>query len=284
MADLKALIYGTREYCFKSGFDKLIVGLSGGADSSLVAWIAAKAIGGENVIGVSMNSDYNSKQTVIDLSELLDSFRRSDNEIRFQSLSITDTIYHIKMNFMNIVPDRDILKITEENFQARLRGLHLMGLSNNISRSMVAGTGNKSELAVGNCTLYGDMNCGLAIISDVYKTDAFKFLKMINIIEGFEFIPNSIIEKAPSAELWPNQLDTDDLPEYDVLDPIIQKVLSHEKLEHNAMNEKIFNKIRRNEFKRKQAAPGLKISRQAFGGGRRYPILSSWSPFEHDQK
>lgn len=272
---LSSLIYGVKEYFEKMKFKKAVVGLSGGLDSAMVTYIAVKALGKENVHVVLMPSKYSSSGSVTDSEKLIKNLGISSNSVSIQPV-VDTTIDQLKTKFT-----KSIGKITEENIQARIRGVYLMAFSNN-DNCLALTTGNKSELAVGYCTLYGDMSGSLAVIADVYKSDLYRIAKFINRNE--EIIPFEIISKPPSAELSPNQKDQDDLPPYELLDTILKMYLEENK-EFDEINmlindEKVVNKILRlvdlNEFKRRQAAPALRVSKKAFGYGRRYPIVQGW--------
>ncbi|MDL5046541.1 NAD+ synthase [Oscillatoria amoena NRMC-F 0135] len=274
----KALVLGLKDYVRKCGFKSVVLGLSGGIDSALVATIAAHALGPESVLGVSMPSPYSSPGSRTDAAELARNLG-----IHYQEIPIGEVFEKFKLGmspaFAGAPED-----ITEENMQARLRGLVLMSLSNKFGHLLLT-TGNKSELAVGYCTLYGDMCGGLAVISDLPKTDVYRLSRWINLREGGEVekgypIPYGTIVKPPSAELRPDQKDQDSLPEYDVLDAIL-KAHVEEHLSQAAIVARGFDpatvadvcgKVDRNEYKRKQAAPGLKVTTLAFGTGRRMPI------------
>ncbi|MFC1862926.1 NAD+ synthase [Thermodesulfobacteriota bacterium] len=268
---LKALTMGTRDYLMKCGFNKALVGLSGGIDSTLVAVIAQRAIGPENVMGISMPSPYTSEMSKEDASKLSENLKIHFNEIGISNIfeSINEALSPV---FREFDPD-----VTEENIQARIRGNLLMALSNKFN-SLLLSTGNKSETAMGYCTLYGDMSGGLAVISDIPKTLCYRLARHINRKE--EIIPERIITRPPTAELKPDQTDQDTLPPYDLLDEIvegiIEKDLSHEELVEQGYSpdivKDIFRRIVHNEYKRRQAPPGLKITSKAFGYGRRYPI------------
>ena len=277
-AAFAALVLGTRDYIRKCGFRSVIVGLSGGIDSSLVATIAVEAVGKENVLGVAMPGPYSSEHSLQDARTLA-----CNLGIRFEVIPI-QCGYQAMMQtlaplFANFPPDT-----TEENIQSRLRGLTLMALSNKFG-SLVLTTGNKSEIAVGYCTLYGDMCGGLSVISDVPKTMVYRLARVGN--ERFARrgltppIPENTFRKPPSAELRPNQKDTDSLPEYAVLDAILAgyieryesaaEIAEKENLPLDLVRD-IIRKVDRNEYKRQQAAPGLRITPKAFGVGRRFPI------------
>ena len=268
---LKGLVMGTRDYVSKCGFKSVLIGLSGGIDSSLVAVIARMAFGPENVTGVSMPSPYTSQMSRDDARALARNLG-----IHFAEIPIAE-IYHsytrsLEQVFKGLPPDE-----AEENIQARIRGTLLMALSNKF-RSLLLSTGNKSETATGYCTIYGDMNGGLAVISDVPKTLCYRIANHIN--KDQEIIPRRVITRPPSAELRPNQTDQDSLPPYDVLDGIldaaIEKNLAFDDIvalgyEPSTVRE-VLRRIVMNEYKRRQAAPGLKVTSKAFGYGRRYPI------------
>ncbi len=272
---LDALIYGVKEYCGKLGFKKLLVGLSGGIDSAIVAYIGAKALGSENLQVLLMPSKYSSKGSVDDAKKLIDNLG-----IKWENVSIQPVFDSIKKTLAPALGE-DPKSVTEENIQARIRGVYLMAVSNNYN-SLLLTTGNKSELAVGYCTLYGDMAGGLAVIADLYKTEVYELAKYIN--KQKEIIPQEIITKPPSAELKVGQKDQDTLPPYEFLDEVLQMYLEENKEEREIVKlvgkkeivKKILRMVDLNEFKRKQAAPALRVSRKAFGYGRRYPIVQGW--------
>jgi NAD+ synthase (glutamine-hydrolysing) len=266
-----ALSLGIRDYVLKCGFKSVILGLSGGIDSALTAVLATNALGKENVLGVAMPARYSSEGSVLDAKALAKNLG-----IRFELLPIEPMFLaaenQLQNVFANLKPDQ-----TEENLQSRLRGTTLMALSNKFN-GLVLTTGNKSEMAVGYCTLYGDMNGALAPLADVFKTDIYKLARWVN--REREVIPQNSIDKPPSAELRPNQKDQDSLPPYETLDAILDlyvvKNLSRDEIIEKgfdrAMVHDVLNKINFTEYKRRQAAPGLKISPRAFGMGRRIPI------------
>ena len=269
-----ALVLGTRDYVRKCGFKKVIIALSGGIDSALTAAIATDAMGPENVLGVGMPGPYSSKGSIDDASSLAQNLG-----IRFELLSITEIcksyLHVLKDVFAGLKED-----VTEENIQARARGSLLMALSNKFN-AIVLSTGNKSEIAVGYCTLYGDMVGGLAVISDVPKTMVYRISRYVN--SRRLVIPESTLEKPPSAELRPNQKDSDSLPPYDVLDAILEDYVedmhSAEQIAKDrgfdlALIHRVMRMVDRAEYKRQQAAPGIKISAKAFGYGRRFPIAA----------
>jgi len=270
-----ALVLGLRDYAFKSGFKKALVALSGGIDSALVAELAVHAFGADNVIGVSLPSAISSQHSRDDARDLARNLG-----IRFETIAIADTVAAAETAlgpvFSGLKPD-----VTEENIQARVRGVIMMALSNKFGALLLT-TGNKSEVAVGYCTLYGDMCGGLAVISDVFKTQVYDLCRWIN--RDREIIPRNTIDKPPSAELRPGQVDQDSLPPYDVLDALlkgyVEDGLSRRDLIAQGFTEAVVNDIARkvdlNEYKRKQMAPGLKITPLAFGVGRRIPIVQKY--------
>jgi NAD+ synthase (glutamine-hydrolysing) len=269
-----ALVLGTRDYMHKCGFQKAIIGLSGGIDSALTAVIAADAVGPENVIGVGMPGPYSSEGSIGDAQSLAKNLG-----IRFELISI-EPAYDSYRGMLRDVFAGKPEDVTEENLQSRARGMLLMALSNKFG-AIVLSTGNKSELGVGYCTLYGDMVGGLAVISDVPKTLVYRLAGYVN--SQRPVIPKATIEKPPSAELRPDQKDTDSLPPYEVLDAILEDYIedSHpiEQIaaDHNFdidLVRRVVRMVDRAEYKRQQAAPGLKISPKAFGYGRRFPIAA----------
>jgi NAD+ synthase (glutamine-hydrolysing) len=270
-----ALVLGTRDYITKNGFKKVLIGLSGGIDSSLVAAIAADALGPSNVVGVLMPSRYSSSGSISD-SELL----ARNLRIKYVTIPI-EKVYQayietLAEQFREVKPDS-----TEENIQARIRGNLLMALSNKFGW-LVLTTGNKSEIATGYTTLYGDMAGGFAVIKDVPKTLVYELAKYRNSIAKDEVIPPSIITKAPSAELRPEQKDTDSLPPYDLLDPVltayVEEDKSVEQIIGSGFEESVVKRAARlvdtSEYKRRQAPPGIKITPRAFGRDRRLPITN----------
>jgi NAD+ synthetase len=275
-AAYRALVLGLRDYAHKVGFSSAVVGLSGGIDSAVTACLAAEALGASKVLGVAMPSRYSSAASLTDAEELAQHLR-----IGFQVVPID----HIFAGYLEALapsfggrgPD-----LTEENLQARIRGAVLMALSNKFNHLLLS-TGNKSELAVGFCTLYGDMSGGLSILSDVPKTFVYRLAQFIN--RGRTIVPASTITKAPTAELRPNQLDADTLPPYDVLDAIVDAYVGrHLDVDaiaalgfDRAVVADVIRRINLSEYKRRQAAPGIKISSKAFGVGRRYPLAADYS-------
>ncbi len=269
-----ALVLGTRDYVRKCGFNKVVVGLSGGIDSALTAVIAVEALGAENVIGVSMPSQYSSEGSITDARELA-----SNLGIAFHVVAIREIFesYRTALSgiFQGLGED-----VTEENLQARARGAILMAVANKFS-ALVLTTGNKSELGVGYCTLYGDMVGGLAVISDVPKTLVYALARYVN--SRRPLIPEATLTKPPSAELRPDQKDSDSLPPYDVLDRILEEYVGNLKSAPEiaaltGFDEEVvrfvIRLIDRSEYKRQQAAPGIRISTKAFGVGRRFPIAA----------
>lgn len=270
-----SLVFGLKEYCRKLNFNKVLVGLSGGMDSALVTCIAVDALGAENVHVMLLPSKYSSEGSIKDSEKLINNLGIKSNNVSIQP------VVDKTLNQLNPILDFSIKPIAEENLQARVRGIYLMAYSNNNGYLLLT-TGNKSEMAVGYCTLYGDMCGGLAVIADVYKTDVYRIANFIN--RDKEIIPNAIIKKAPSAELKPNQTDQDTLPPYEILDKILRMYLEENK-EYNEIKDiigdellvaKILRMVDFNEFKRYQAAPALRVSSKAFGYGRRFPIVQGW--------
>jgi NAD+ synthetase len=270
-----ALSLGVRDYFRKCNFHSAVIGLSGGVDSAVTAVIAVDALGAKNVTGVSMPSPYSSRGSIDDARALARSLG-----IKFFEIPITDAFRDFKAQFKEIfkgLPENE----TEENMQPRLRAMTLMALSNKLGHLLLT-TGNKSELAVGYCTLYGDMAGGLAVISDVPKTMIYELARWMN--RKREVIPRSTIEKAPSAELKPNQKDQDTLPPYEILDQILQlyveENLSARDIIARGFDEKTVRWVQRrvdlNEYKREQAAPALKVTSRAFGIGRKMPIAQRY--------
>jgi NAD+ synthetase len=271
-AAYQALVLGTRDYVRKCGFKKALVGLSGGIDSALVAAIATDALGAENVICVGMPSPYSSQGSIDDSRKLA-----SNLGIRFELIGISGLFGEFQCA---LAPQFEGLKAdtTEENIQSRIRGCLLMAMSNKFS-ALVLTTGNKSEMAVGYCTLYGDMVGALAVIGDLVKTRVYAICRWLN--REREVIPAAILDKPPSAELRPDQKDTDSLPPYEVLDPILEAYVERYEtpeeiaLEHGfapALVQQVVHLVERSEYKRQQAAPVLKVTAKSFGMGRRFPI------------
>jgi NAD+ synthase (glutamine-hydrolysing) len=271
-AAYQALVMGTRDYVRKCGFEKVLVGLSGGIDSALVAAIAKDALGAENVLGIGMPSPYSSQGSIDDSRRLAENLG-----IRYDVIGISELFGEytraLEPLFTGTKSDT-----TEENIQSRIRGCLLMALSNKFS-ALVLTTGNKSEMAVGYCTLYGDMVGALAVIGDLVKTRVYAMCRWLN--RDGEVIPRAILEKPPSAELRPGQKDTDSLPPYEVLDPILEEYVErYETPEHIAAThgfplglvQQVVRLVERSEYKRQQAAPVLKVTSKSFGLGRRFPV------------
>jgi len=271
----KALVLGIRDYFYKTGITKrAVVGLSGGIDSSVVCCLAVEALGAENVLGISMPSRYSSEHSINDAKQLA------------ENLGIEFRIYPIEEPFLAYLKmfngdEKAKQDLAEENIQARIRGNILMFISNRENRFVLT-TGNKSEIAVGYCTLYGDMVGGLAVISDLPKMLVYELARYIN--KQKKIIPENVLTKPPSAELRPNQLDTDSLPPYEILDAVlvsyIEEMKSIDEIVASGYDKelvlRIIKMVERAEYKRKQAAPGLKITTKAFGTGRRMPIVQRW--------
>ena len=272
-----ALILGTHDYVTKNGFSKVVIGLSGGIDSSLTAAVAAQAIGRENVTGITMPSQYTSTET------------RTDAELLAENLGIEILTVPIKEIYTTYLDElgphlgADDLGVTGENLQARIRGNILMAFSN-YRGTLVLTTGNKSETAVGYCTLYGDMAGGFAVIKDVPKTVVYEVCEFINDQSGWDIIPRTVITRPPSAELKPDQKDSDSLPPYDVLDAILHAYVEEDMIPEEIAElgfdlDLVFEVARMvdlNEYKRRQAPPGIKITPKAFGRDRRLPITNRY--------
>ncbi len=272
----KALVLGTRDYVRKCGFKKAVIGLSGGIDSAVTAVIAARALGKGKVLGVTMPSGFSSKGSVKDSKALAKRLG-----IAFENITIK-SVYNAYAKTLSDVFTGLPFDVTEENLQARIRGKILMAISNKHGH-LVLTTGNKSELAVGYCTLYGDMCGGLAVISDIPKTMVYDIAEYIN--RRKEVIPIHTIEKPPSAELRPDQKDQDSLPPYDILDGVLKAYVEESRDiddiigrgYNEALVKDIIKKVDTNEYKRKQAAPGLKVTSKAFGTGRRMPLAQRYT-------
>ena len=271
----RALELGLLDYVKKNSFKKVLIGLSGGIDSALTATIAADALGSENVIGVAMPSKFNSPDSLRDAKNLATNLGIEMKIIEIENL--TESFRDILKNQF----EDKLNSVTDENIQSRIRGNLLMALSNQTG-AMVVSTGNKSEMAVGYSTLYGDLAGGFALLKDVYKTEVYKLSNYRNSVS--KVIPENIITKEPSAELRPNQLDKDSLPEYELLDKIlylyIEEDSSSERIISSGINEdivfEVLEKVDRNEYKRKQVAPGVKLTEKAFGKDRRMPITNTY--------
>jgi NAD+ synthase (glutamine-hydrolysing) len=272
---INALIMGTGDYIRKCGFSKAIVGLSGGIDSALTAYIAARALGGNNVLLVFMPSQYTNKENFEDTKTLA-----TNLGAKLVTLPIEEEFGTFIKNLSPLFKDV-ATEVTGQNIQARIRGTMLMAISNKLGHLLLS-TGNKSELAVGYCTLYGDMNGGLSVISDVPKTMVYEIARLIN--KDREVIPESIIQKPPSAELKPDQLDQDDLPPYETLDNILKAYIENNKVPEEIVEmgfepsivRDVIRRVDQNEYKRHQSPPGLKVTTKSFGYGRRYPIAQRY--------
>lgn len=273
-----ALVLGLRDYVRKCGFSKVVLGLSGGIDSSLVAAVAVTAIGAENVLGVLMPSPYSSEHSVSDAAQLAQNLG-----IKTETLPIGDLMQSYDRTLTHLFSGTEF-GLAEENLQSRIRGNLLMAISNKFGHLLLS-TGNKSEMAVGYCTLYGDMNGGLAVIADVPKTRVYSICKWLNSM-GQKLIPAHVLVKPPSAELKPGQVDQDSLPPYDILDNILHQFIHDNRSPdeivasgHDAATvDRVIKLVIRAEFKRMQAPPGLKVTDRAFGTGWRMPIANKWIP------
>lgn len=272
-----ALVLGTKDYFLKEGFKKAVIGLSGGIDSALVASIAVKALGAENVLGVALPSRYSSEGSLKDAAALAKNLK-----MEFEVVSI-EPLYQAFLNELQPLFEKTSFDVTEENLQSRCRGVILMALSNKFGYLLLS-TGNKSELALGYCTLYGDMAGGLAVINDVSKTQVYELARFVN--RHQEVIPQSTLDKPPSAELRPNQKDSDTLPSYEMIDAVLQayveEFLSAEEIAKRYgfardIVEDLIRRIHAAEYKRRQATPGIRISKKAFRVGHRYPIVQGWA-------
>ena len=275
-----ALVLGVKDYFKKTNHSEAVIGLSGGIDSSLTASIAVDALSKENVHGVSMPSKFSSQHSKDDAKLLSENLG-----VDYRTISIESIVSAFEQSLKASYNGSES-GVAEENIQARARGSIIMALSNKFNW-LVLSTGNKTELAMGYCTLYGDMNGGLAVISDLSKTDVYALSKWVNKNAGFERIPLSSIEKPPSAELRPEQVDPFD---YDVVSPLVSSLIDDEKSPSELIKEgadpelvkDISSRIRINEYKRRQAAPGLKVTSKAFGMGRRVPIINQYDELKHD--
>jgi NAD+ synthase (glutamine-hydrolysing) len=272
-----ALELGLADYVRKNGFGDVVVGVSGGIDSAVVAALAAEALGPERLHCVSMPSRYSSEGTRTDAQRLAEALGADFREIAIEPM-VEGYLEALAPHFAGREPD-----LTEENLQARIRGTLLMALSNKVGWLVVA-TGNKSELSVGYATLYGDMAGGFALLKDVFKTDVFRLARYLNEHSGRELIPQSIIDRAPSAELRADQLDEDSLPPYPKLDRVLEAYVeldrSREELMQDGFDRDVVDRalalIDRAEYKRRQAPPGVKLRPKAFGRDRRVPITNRW--------
>lgn len=283
LADLHdALVLGIRDYCHKTGFSQTVIGLSGGIDSAVTVALAVQALGSENVLGVAMPSPYSSPESVFDARKLAENLKINLRMASIEHL-YQDAIRSLQVAINWYEPNEATGSITDQNIQARLRGLTLMAISNREGRLVLA-TGNKSEIAVGYCTLYGDMCGGFAPISDLPKTLVYRLADYIN--RKREIIPLRTITKPPSAELAPGQKDTDSLPPYEILDPILQLYIEEqmgiEEIVERGFDEvvvrDVIKKVNGAEYKRHQMPPGLKVTTKAFGSGRRMPIATKFFP------
>ncbi|AFY39284.1 NH(3)-dependent NAD(+) synthetase [[Leptolyngbya] sp. PCC 7376] len=271
----QALVLGLRDYVWKCGFSKVVLGLSGGIDSALVAAIATDALGEANVLGILMPSPFSSEHSVSDAVALAENL-----EINHQTIKIQTGMEAFDQMLEPLFAGTEF-GVAEENLQSRIRGNLLMAIANKFGYLLLS-TGNKSEMSVGYCTLYGDMNGGLAVIADVPKLLVFKLCRWLN--RDKEVIPENIITKPPSAELRPDQVDQDSLPPYEILDDILQRIIHKNQSTPDLIEAghdpdvvaQVFRLLHRTEFKRRQAAPGLKITDRAFGTGWRMPIASRW--------
>ncbi len=270
-----ALKLGLFDYVSKNNFEKVLVGLSGGIDSALTATIAVDALGSNNVVGVALPSKYNTEESLVDARLLAENL-----DIEFKVIEIEEIVNIFRNTLKESVND-ELGPITDENIQSRVRGNILMALSNQTG-AMVVSTGNKSEMAVGYSTLYGDLAGGFALLKDLYKTEVYNLANFRNSISSV--IPQNTIDKEPSAELRPDQFDKDSLPEYELLDEILRMYIeedsSSEKIISKGIDENIvydvLSKVDRNEYKRKQVAPGVKLTEKAFGKDRRMPITNTY--------
>jgi len=270
-----ALKLGLFDYVSKNNFEKVLIGLSGGIDSALTATIAVDALGSDNVIGVALPSKYNTEESLVDAKLLAENL-----DIEFKVIEIEE-IVNIFRNTLKESVGEELGQTTDENIQSRVRGNILMALSNQTG-AMVVSTGNKSEMAVGYSTLYGDLAGGFALLKDLYKTEVYNLANFRNSISNV--IPQNTIDKEPSAELRPDQFDKDSLPEYDLLDEILRMYIeedsSSEKIISKGIDENVvfdvLSKVDRNEYKRKQVAPGVKLTEKAFGKDRRMPITNTY--------
>jgi NAD+ synthase (glutamine-hydrolysing) len=281
-------VLGLRDYACRCGFSTAVVGCSGGIDSALTLAIAVEALGRENVVAITMPSQYSSTGSVIDSQKLCQNLG-----IALYTHPIGELVEQYARQF-NTAFGEALTGLSKENLQARIRGTILMEYSNRFGHLLLT-TGNKSEISVGYCTLYGDTNGGLGVIGDLYKTEVFELSRHYNETAGREVIPAAIIDKPPSAELAPDQKDTDSLPPYDVLDPILKTLIEGSRLsekegeaamkfmletsstsEGKALIERVKRMIARNEYKRRQAPPILRVRSRAFGSGRQIPIAAKY--------
>ncbi len=278
----QALVLGTKDYVQKNGFNKVLLGLSGGIDSSVTAAIAVAAVGAENVICITMPSKFNRPETVSDAQKLAENLG-----VELLTIPIGQVLDQFN-NTLDKVPGWDNKGIAFENLQARIRGTVLMSLSNQFG-ALVLTTGNKSETSVGYATLYGDMAGGFAVIKDVPKTMVYELAKHINKMAGRQVIPSAVMTRPPSAELKPNQKDSDSLPDYDMLDKVLKGYVEEDKSPQQLIESglpqdvvrKVVRMIDKSEYKRRQSPPGVKITPKAFGRDRRLPIINRYNPLSH---
>tara|TARA_B100001115_G_scaffold5673_1_gene4288 strand:- start:583 stop:1434 length:852 start_codon:yes stop_codon:yes gene_type:complete len=275
-----ALTLGVKDYFSKTGHNKAVIGLSGGIDSSLTACIAVKALGSDNVYGVSMPSKFSSDHSISDAKKLANNL-----QIDFRKIPINSIVDSFEALLFSDL-DKNNIGIAEENIQSRIRGNILMALSNKYNW-LVLSTGNKTELAMGYCTLYGDMNGGLSVISDLSKEDVYKISNWFNKNSNHIIIPANSIEKPPSAELRPDQIDPFD---YNEVSPLVSALIDNEKSPYELIKKgsdpdlvkNISKRITLNEYKRRQAAPGLRVTSKAFGMGRRVPIVNKYDELSNE--
>jgi len=276
----QALVLGTRDYVYKNGFKKVIIGLSGGIDSALVAMVACDALGKKNVICISMPSDFSSSGTQFDAKELAENLG-----VEHRVIPITP-IFQSYLEVLHKSFEGTKPNVAEENIQARIRGNILMAFSNKFGWLVLA-TGNKSEVAVGYCTLYGDMSGGFAVISDVLKTQVYEITKFRNDLEGGKLVPKTIFKRPPTAELRENQKDQDSLPPYNKLDPLLSAYVEQHKSftqmkginQNQNLIKDVIKKVDKSEYKRRQAPPGIKITSRAFGKDWRLPITNKYKSY-----
>ena len=273
----RALVLGASDYARKNGFEKVLIGLSGGVDSSVTAAIAVAALGAESVVGITMPSKFNSPETIADAEKLAENLG-----IEFLTIPIEPTLKQFNET-LGAVAGWDMQGVAYENLQARIRGSILMSLSNQFG-ALVLTTGNKSETAVGYATLYGDTAGGFAVIKDVPKTLVYKLAEHINKINGREIISEDVLSRPPSAELRAGQKDSDSLPDYDLLDKILKGYVEEDKSARQLIESgldkdvvlRVIGMVDRNEYKRRQSPPGVKITPKAFGKDRRLPITNHY--------
>jgi len=280
----KALVLGLRDYVRKCNFKTVVLGLSGGIDSAVTCALAAAALGKDKVVGVSMPSRFSSDHSIADAQVLANNL---GIEFHIVPIKLAHEAYEATLApaFGGSADSPMGDDLTEQNIQARIRGAILMAFSNRYDHLLLT-TGNKSELAVGYCTLYGDMCGGLAVISDVPKTTIYELAEYINRAAGTNLVPRNSITKPPSAELRPNQTDQDSLPPYEILDAILHRYIEEEKSAAEIISDgfdpatvtRVIKMVNRSEYKRRQAAPGLKVTSRAFGFGRRMPIAQNYQP------